>query len=373
MNTLRHLLVKEYKQIFRNPVILRLIIIIPVVQLLILPQAADFEMKNIRIAIVDQDLSTASRRLANSIVSSGFFIPAYHGPSPTMAMRLVESDSADLILEIPAGFDRDLVRLRQGNLRVAVNAINGVKGLLGGAYLERIIGGFHRDIIVGSMAGSPAARATGLQVEPLFWYNPHMNYKFLMVPGILTMLVTLIAMSMCAFNIVKEKETGTIEQINVTPIPKAIFILGKLLPFWTIGLFIFTVGFFGIAWLVYGIVPVGNIGVLYGFLALYLIVALGMGLLISTYSETQQQAMSISFFLLMIFILMSGLFTSIESMPAWGQVVARANPLTYFIEVMRMVVLKGSGWADIRYHALVMAGFGVFFNAWAILNYRKTI
>lgn len=373
MNTLRHLLIKEYKQIFRNPVILRLIIIIPVVQLLILPQAADFEMKNIRIAIVDQDLTSASRQVTRDIVSSGFFLPVYHGASSVQAMHLVESDSADLILEIPAGFDRDLVRLRSGEVRVAVNAINGVKGLLGGAYLERIMAGFHQDIILASMPGSPVANTIGLRVEPLFWYNPYMNYKFLMVPGILTMLVTLIAMSMCAFNIVKEKETGTIEQINVTPIPKAVFILGKLLPFWTIGLFIFTVGFFGIARLVYHIVPVGSVGVLYGFLALYLVVALGMGLLISTYSETQQQAMSISFFLLMIFILMSGLFTSIESMPLWGQVIARANPLTYFIEVMRLVVLKGSGWADIRDHILAMAGFGLLFNAWAIFNYRKTI
>lgn len=373
MNTLRHLLVKEYKQIFRNPVILRLIVIIPIFQLVILPQAADYEMKNIRIAVVDLDVSPASRRLSADITSSGFFLPVYHGASSPDAMRLMEVDKADIILEIPPGFDREVVRTRRGELRVAVNAINGTKGLLGGAYLQQIISAFNADLVMRLLEDRQGQVPGGLRVEPRFWYNPSMNYKFLMVPGILVMLVTLIAMSMCALNIVKEKETGTIEQINVTPIPKAVFVLGKLIPFWTLGLFVFTLGFFGVARLVYQIVPVGSVAVLYGFLSLFLLAALGMGLLISTFAETQQQAMSISFFVLIITLLMSGLFTSVESMPVWAQGIARANPVTYFIEVMRMVVLKGSGWADIRYHALIVGCFALFFNTWAILNYRKTV
>ncbi len=373
MNTLRHLLVKEYKQIFRNPVILQLIVIIPIIQLVILPQAADYEMKNIRIAVVDQDLSSASRRLTADITSSGFFLPVYHGPSAPEAMALMEIDQADIILEIPPGFDRDLVRAREADLRVAVNAINGTKGLLGGAYLQQIITSFNANIVMDLADGRQGRLPRGLIAEPQFWYNPSMNYKFLMVPGILVMLVTLIAMSMCALNIVKEKETGTIEQINVTPIPKAVFILGKLIPFWTLGLFVFTLGFFGVARIIYHIVPVGSVWLLYGFLALFLFAALGMGLLISTFAETQQQAMSISFFVLIITLLMSGLFTSVESMPRWAQGISYANPVTYFIDVMRMVVLKGSGWADIRQHVLIVAGFAVFFNTWAILNYRKTV
>ena len=203
-------------------------------------------------------------------------------------------------------------------------------------------------------------------------FNPHMDYPFFMVPGILVVLVTMISTYMCALIIVKEKEVGTIEQINVTPIKKYQFILGKLIPFWIIGMAIFSVGLFVVARFVFGIVPVGNILLLYTFLAVYLIALLGFGLLISTYSETQQQAMSIAFFFIMIFMLMSGLFTSIDSMPTWGYYIAKCSPVTYFIEVVRMIVLKGSGSADIYCHFLIIIGFAIFLNAWAILNYKKT-
>ena len=194
-----------------------------------------------------------------------------------------------------------------------------------------------------------------------------------MVPGILVTLVTMICVYMCALNIVKEQEIGTIEQINVTPVKKHLFILGKLIPFWIIGLFVFTVGLFGIGRLVYGIVPQGNLLLLYGFLSLYLVALLGIGLLISTYAETQQQAMSVAFFFMMIFMLMSGLFTSVDSMPAWAKFLANCNPVTHFIKVMRMVLLKGSGFADIQFPMLMMVGFAIFFNTFAILNYKKTV
>jgi len=165
---------------------------------------------------------------------------------------------------------------------------------------------------------------------------------------------------------------GTIEQINVTPIKKHIFILGKLIPFWVIGNLVFTLGLFGVAWPVYHIVPAGSLWLMYGFLSVYLAALLGIGLLISTYSNTQQQAMSLAFFFMMIFILMGGLFTSVDSMPDWARWVARFNPVTYFIDVMRMVILKGSGLADIKQHVLIVAGMALFFNAWAVLNYKKT-
>src|SRR5688500_2653953 len=192
-----------------------------------------------------------------------------------------------------------------------------------------------------------------------------------MVPGILAILVTMIGGYLSALNIVKEKETGTIEQINVTPIRKHHFIIGKLIPFWILGLVVFTLGLV-VGWSVYDIMPVGSLALLYLFLSLYLVAVLGLGLLISTYTETQQQAMFISFFFVMIFILMSGLFTSIDSMPAWAQIVSKLNPVTYFIDVMRMVVLKGSEPGDILPHICAVILFGFFLNTWAIINYKKT-
>jgi ABC-2 type transport system permease protein len=197
-----------------------------------------------------------------------------------------------------------------------------------------------------------------------------MNYRQFMVPGILVILLTMVGAFLTALNIVKEKEIGTIEQINVTPIRKHHFILGKLIPFWIMGQIVLTLGLL-IARLVYGIVPAGDIGLIYLFSSVYLLAVLGLGLLVSTVAQTQQQAMLIAFFLMMIFILLGGLYTSIDSMPPWAQTVTKFNPVTYFIDVIRMVVLKGSRLRDILPHLGIIALFAVFLNAWAIASYHK--
>jgi len=378
MRTLYFLLRKEFKQIFRNKALLPMIFIAPLIQLLILPLAADYEVKNINISIIDNDHSAYSRKLLKDITASGYFKAVGYGNSFQAAFRQIEQDQADLILEIPAGFEKNLVKEGAQSLFIAVNAINGSKATLGASYLRRVVEDFNAGIRLSWMpAGNDQQVGNDQQavIETVSsnWYNPFLNYRFFMVPGILVTLVTMICVYMCALNIVKEKEIGTIEQINVTPVKKHLFILGKLIPFWIIGLFVFTVGLFGIGRLVYGIVPQGNLLLLYGFLSLYLVALLGIGLLISTYAETQQQAMSVAFFFMMIFMLMSGLFTSVDSMPAWAKFLANCNPVTHFIKVMRMVLLKGSGFADIQFPMLMMVGFAIFFNTWAILNYKKTV
>lgn len=371
MRTLRFLLQKEFRQIFRNKTILRMIISLPLVQLLITPMAADYEIKNINISVTDHDHSTTSQKLINEILSSRYFRLSDYSPSFEQSFEQFQKDKSDLILEIPARFEKDLVRENKSALFVAVNAVNGMKARIGSLYLMRIISGYNVKILERQMP-TTANRMPTIEVLALNWFNPNLNYPFFMVPGILVVLVTMVGGYMCALNIVKEKETGTIEQINVTPIKKYYFILGKLIPFWAIGIFIYSLGLLAVARFVYGIVPAGSLWLLYGFLGLYLIALLGLGLLISTYSSTQQQAISLAFFCVMIFILMSGLFTPIDSMPDWAQWIARFNPVTYFIEVQRMAMLKGSTFKDVQMHFLAMTGFAVFFNGWAILNYRKT-
>lgn len=372
MSTLKYLLQKEFKQIFRNKALLPLIFAMPIIQLLIMPLAADYEVKNINISIVDHDKSEYSRKLSNKIISSGYFKLVDNTTSFNIAFNKIEKDESDLILEIPFGFEKNIIKEGSQKLLIAVNAINGTKASLGGQYLSKIIVDFNSDLRLDWVTNSKVNERPIIQVTSSNWYNQFLNYPSFMIPGILVTLVTMVGAYMCALNIVKEKEIGTIEQINVTPIKKYHFILGKLIPFWVIGMFIFSVGLFGVARLAYGIVPVGNMFLLYAFLSIFLISVLGIGLLISTYSETQQQAMSLAFFCMMIFMLMSGLFTSVESMPGWAQVIARCNPVTYFIEVMRMVVLKGSGFNDIKIHFLIMSGFALLFNGWAVLNYKKT-
>jgi ABC-2 type transport system permease protein len=372
MRTLKFLLQKEFRQIFRNIAILRLIIALPIIQLIVLPLAADFEIKNINISIVDHDHSSYSQKLTDKIIASGYFKMNDYSNSFDQSFQQFQKDKSDLILEIPKNFERDLVRESQSNLFIAVNAINGTKASIGSAYLARIISDYNNLIRLDWQQPLRSRATPTIEIASLNWFNPFLNYPFFMVPGILVVLVTMVGSYMCALNIVKEKEVGTIEQINVTPIKKYHFILGKLIPFWIIGMFVFSLGLFGVARIVYGIVSVGSLWVLYSFLALYLVALLGIGLLVSTYSSTQQQAMSLAFFLMMIFLLMSGLFTSVDAMPEWAKWISRCNPVTYFIDVIRMVVLKGSGFRDISEHLLIMAAFAILFNSWAVFNYKKT-
>jgi ABC-2 type transport system permease protein len=372
MRTLKFLLQKEFRQIFRNTSILRMIIAMPIIQLLVMPLAADFEIKNINISIVDHDHSSYSQKLIEKIIASGYFKMNDYSNSFNQSFLEFQKDKSDLVLEIPKNFEKELVRENESNLFIAVNAINGTKASVGSAYLSRIISNFNSDIRLDWMQPQKFNQTPTIEIATLNWFNPFLNYPFFMVPGILVVLVTMVGAYMCALNIVKEKEVGTIEQINVTPIKKYHFILGKLIPFWVIGIFIFTLGLFGVARLVYHIVPAGSMLVLYSFLSIYLIALLGIGLIISTYSDTQQQAMSLAFFAMMIFMLMSGLFTSVDSMPEWAKWIARCNPVTYFIDVVRLVVLKGSGFADIKNQFLIMTGMVIFFNGWAVLNYKKT-
>lgn len=372
MRTLRFLLVKEFKQIFRNTAILPMIFAMPIIQLIIMPLAADFEIKNINISIVDHDHSTYSKKIVDQIVASGYFKLNDYGDSFEASLDEFQADHSDLILEIPKNFEKDFLRENSDHLFLAVNAINGVKASVGSAYLSKIINDFNADIRQEWIQPNKMSFIPAVEITPINWFNPFLIYPFFMVPGILVTLVTMVGVYMCSLNIVKEKEVGTIEQINVTPIKKYHFILGKLIPFWFIGVFVFTVGLFLVARVIYGIVPLGSIPLIYAYLSLFLVAVLGIGLLISTYSDTQQQAMSLAFFIIMIFLLLSGLFTNIDSMPEWAKWIARLNPVTYFIEVMRMVVLKGSGFVHIQKHFLAMLGFAVFFNTWAILNYKKT-
>jgi ABC-type multidrug transport system, permease component len=283
---------------------------------------------------------------------------------------LVETDKADLILEIPHGFERNLVREGHQQVFIAVNAINGVKANLGGAYLGTIVKDFNNNIRLQLLPSSKFNGPGIIEVTSSNLFNPLLKYKFFMVPGILAILVTMIGGFLSALNIVKEKEFGTIEQVNVTPIKKHHFILGKLIPFWVLGNVVFTLGLL-VSWLIYGIVPLGNLLVLYLFASVFLLAILGFGLLVSTFCDTQQQAMFIMFFFMMIFILMGGLFTSIDSMPEWAKIVSRFNPVSYLIEVMRMVILKGSGFKDILPQLATVGIYALILNAWAIWNYKK--
>jgi len=373
MKVLSFLLQKEFRQIFRDKTILAMMFVVPTVQLIILPLAANFEVKNINVSFVDHDRSTYSQQLINKIGASGYFRVIASTLSYNEALTLVEKNETDLILEIPSGFERNLLREGSQQVNITVDAINGTKATIGGGYLTAVIADFNSSLDFNSTLQPVLSSQDFSQIDIAYsdWFNPQKEYKFYMVPGILVLLLTMIGGFITALNIVKEKEIGTIEQINVTPIKKWEFILGKLIPFWIVGMIVFTVGL-TVMYIVYGIFPKGSFATLYLFASVYLVALLGFGLLISTFSNSQLQAMFVAFFFMMIFMLMSGFFTSIDSMPEWARQISNLTPVTHFISVVRPIVLKGSGIADTYIELIYLIGFAILLNGLAILNYRKT-
>ena len=370
MKILLALLRKEFKQIFRDPMIIRIIFIVPVIQLLILPFAADFEIQNINVGIIDHDHSDYSREIVQKIEFSEYFNLTGYSNSYNEAVGWLENENADLFIEIPANFESRLIREKGTDIFMGVNAVNGTKGNIGAAYAMNVIRKINQQIQSQWIDFPSEYSNQSIRVKHSNWYNPYSNYQKFMVPGILAILLTLVGVFLSAVNIVREKEIGTIEQLNVSPIRKTQFILGKIIPFWILGIVILTIGLI-VSYIVHSIVPGANIGVLYLFAFVYLVSILGFGLLLSNYTETQQQAMMVAFFFMMIFILMSGLFTPIESMPDWAQYIARLNPVTYMVDVMRMVLLKGAYFTDIIPHLKTIAVEGLIFNSLAIWSYRK--
>jgi len=363
MRTLKFLLEKEFKQIIRDKMILRMIVIMPIMQLIILPFAANFEMKNINLAVVDADRSVVSQRLTDKIASSGYFSLTDSPSGHNETRQMLNNNSADITLEFPLRMEKDLQRENKADVLIEANAVNGMKAGLGTAYLSSIINQFN-------MEQSSVEPPIITQVKTTNLFNPHLDYKAYMVPGIMAFLLTMVGAFLSALNIVSEKEKGTIEQINVTPVSKFSFMLSKMIPFWVIGLVIITLGMF-VTRLIYGYAPVGSIGVIYLFAFLYLIALTGLGLAVSSISSTQQQAMLTMFFINMIFALMSGLFTPINSMPEWAQTITLLNPIRYFVEFMRMIYLNGGHLADFGLHFIAVILFGIAFNILAVAGYRK--
>jgi ABC-2 type transport system permease protein len=350
---------------------LPIIFIAPIIQLLILANAATYEIRDIKIVAIDKDITLTSHKLISKLEGSPYFLVKDVVTSTEEGLEYLRNNGADLVLEIPSNFETGLVKREQVKMQLSVNAIDGIKAGLGSAYLQGIAMEFGASLIPSNQPMSiKRARLAGLNISTANWYNPELDYKTFMVPGILVLLVTMIGTFLTGMNVVREKEIGTIEQLNVTPIKKYQFVIGKLFPFLVIALFELGFGLL-LAKLIYDIPIVGSIWLIFAFSLAYLLVVLGIGLLISTMTETQQQAMFISWFFMVIFILMSGLFTPIENMPIWAQNITYFNPVRYFIEVMRMVMLKGSGFSEVARHFAIVTGYGIAILGLAVWRYRK--
>lgn len=371
MSILLNIIQKEFLQIFRNKTMVRVIFILPLVQLIILVNAATYEMSNIKFAVVDNDQSVTSRNLLRSFEGSPFYNFEGAFQSTKLAMAAMDKGDLDLIIVMPSNFEKAVEKELAGQVQLLINGLNSTVAQLVLSYSTNILSDFNRSIIGKQKIITTAITAPQVNITHSFWYNPLLNYKFYMAPGILVILVTIIGMFLGGLNLVREKEIGTIEQLNVTPMRKSHFIISKMVPFLVIGLFDLGLGLL-IAHLLYAIPVVGSLPLLFAFAAVYLVAVLSIGLLLSTISDTQQQVMFLAFFFLTTFILMSGIFTPVESMPAWGQNLNYLNPMYYFMRVIRMVVIKGSGLKDIAFEFMAIISYAVVMLTIAVRMYRKT-
>lgn len=368
MKRLIFLLKKEFRQIRRNTFLSRAIVAVPLVQMLILVPAITFEIKRIDLAVTDYDRSPESRELISRLSGSSFF----HVSETPRDYREAEADllsgKAGMVLIIPDDFSLGLNGVTRPRLQVLCDAVNATSAQLGWSYFTSVVRDYNRDIII--KTGMAPSSLPGISVAPRFWYNPLLNYKFYMLPGILVILVTAIGLLMAGLNLVREKEIGTIEQINVTPVKKWELIASKVIPFFIIGLFDLAIGL-TVGWLTFNIPFEGSLMLFFACAAIFLVAVLGLALFFSTLASTQQQFLFIAFFFVMVFILMSGIFTPSESMPRWAQQFNLVNPVAYLMRINRMVMLKGSGFTDIARDMGALAILAVTFISVAIRAYRK--
>jgi ABC-type multidrug transport system, permease component len=384
MQTLRYLLRKEFLQIFRDRFMVAQLMLMPIIQLLLLGNAATFEVRTARMYVVDRDHSETSRGLVVKLQASRRFVVVGSSPSYSVGDQWMLGRRTDMILDIPADFERDIVRTRVAQVQVVLNAEDGAAAGVTQSYAAQIIGAYANELqseltplvrtasISGGAGANASMRAQPIEVRARGWYNPELNYRDYMVPGILVQLVTVVGSLMAAMNIVREKELGTLDQLSVTPLSQTVFMAAKLIPFWIIALIELTLGML-VARFVFHIPMLGSIPLVFAAAAIYLFAALGIGLFVSTVVETQQQAMFVTFFIVMIYLLMSGLFTPVRSMPTWAQWMAQLNPMKHFIEIMRAVLLKGATARDILRPIAILAVFGTVVLTMAVRQYGRRV
>ena len=416
MRVLRALLGKEYRQIFRDRVMVLQIFIMPVIQLLVLANAATFEVKSARLYVVDQDRSVSSRGLVNRFLASGRFQLTSASGSMAQANDAMLGRDAGVILQIPRDFEERLVRQHSAPVQLILNAEDGAAAGVTQSYAASIIRGYAAELAQAALTSPPgplsmngegetissarppvrlsaptsppgplsmngegetisSARppvrlSAPLDVRTRNWYNPSLDYRHYMVPGILVFLITLVGTLLTALNIAREKEIGTLDQLNVTPVSRSEFIAAKLIPLWSIALVELGVGLL-IARFVFGVPMLGSIPLVFALAAVYLFAALGTGLWVSTIAATQQQAMFITFFIMVLYLLMSGLFTPISSMPEWAQWIAQLNPVKHFVWIMRAIMLKGAGFRDVLTSFAVLSVFAAGVFTLAVRQYSK--
>ena len=365
MRTLLILLDKEFRQFFRHSFLPRMALVFPLMIMLIMPWVMTLDVRHIGVGIVDLDHSTLSRRFIEKIEASDYFSLVMVTDDYRKALEGFERGAMDVIVEIPDRYELSLMAGSPERWRITANGVNALKGNLGSQYawqtITHTLTEWQRD-----EGFDPGADMVIVENR----YNPTFEYRNYMIPALMIMLLIMLCGFLPALNLVSEKERGTIEQINVTPVGRFTFILAKLIPYWLIGIVVLSLAML-LAWLVYGLVPTGSLGAIYLAALCFILTMSGIGVTIANGSATMQQAMFLMFFIVMVFVLMSGLITPIASMPSWAQWITRFLPPRYFITIMQAVYLRGASVSELWVNYAALTAFAVGFDALAALTYRK--
>ena len=376
MRVLRTLIIKELRQFRRNPFLPKLVVGFPLAIVLILPWIANMDVKGVSVGIVDADRSDVSRRITSHVEASEYLrLHDLYADYPS-ALADLEDGHIDAILEIPNGFGHSL-HATPKRLSIWANGVNAMKGSLGSQYLMQTV---MKALPTGSAPTQPSFENSEIlncelsivncEFSIVNYYNPTMDYKHFMIPALMIMLMVMVGGFLPALNLVSEKELGTIEQINVTPVSRLTFTLSKLIPFWVICLLELALCM-TLALLVYGLPVAGSVGAIFLAALLFIIVMSSIGVIIANLSDTMQQTMFLMLFIVLSFILLSGLMTPVESMPLWAQHFTRLLPPTYMVEIMRAVYLRGTTVAELSGSYLALAAFALTFATLASFTYRK--
>ena len=366
LKVLYSLLRKELKLMSRDPNIPVAIFILPVIVMLLFPLVANFDVKHIEVAVVDNDRSQLSRRIISDIGASEFMDIASTPGTHAMALKDMEKGTADIIMTIPPNYARDIVKNGAiPDIDVEVNGVNATKGILGSTYVTSSIVSTLQDY-----AGQYGLKLDPDKVSEVYRYNPTLDSHNYMIPGLMVVIIVLICGFLPAVNLVNEKETGSIESMNVAPVDKFVFVLSKVVIFWIVGLGIVTIGILIGGW-VYDLWPVGNLLIIYTGTLLFGIVMSELGVAVANKSQTMLQSIFVIFAFVVVFVLMGGIFTPIPSMPQWAQDITIFMPTRYYSDILRSVYLKAADWADLWQQFSILGIFAAVLLVICALTYSK--
>ena len=357
---------KELTQFFRNRFLPALLVFMPIMLVLVMPLVSQMDIQNVTVAFIDHDRSTLSMRMESHIANTDYFRIQSGFRDYEDAIQQLDKGKVDVIITIPEHFERDMQTGQAKSISIVANAVNATKGGQGIQYAVQTIASAVTEI--SREQGFAVGEASPITIQNR--YNPTGNYRFFMLPALIIILLLLNSCFLPLLNIMTEKENGTIEQINVTPITRLEFILAKLIPYWLIALFVITVCLL-LAWLVYGLTPAGPIWLIYLLAMLLALFFSSLGLIVSNYSDTMQQAVFVMWFFVVCILLLSGLFTPVRSMPHWAYLTTYVNPMHYFIDAIRTVFVRGGTFPAIAHQVLALLAIGTFMATWAVRSYKK--